>query len=190
MSKLFRSNQTVFRALEDDGKMYIEGYFAVFGSVYQIWSDFSEDIDPHAFDDSVGGDIRALTDHKSELVLARTKAGTLTLRVDDHGLWGRLEINPADQDAVNLYARVQRHDVDQCSFGCYIEEENFRYDYRADGSIHRTIMKAELFEVSVCTFPAYEDTAVQARNREEAEIIKVQRFKAWHDQILRRIKNA
>jgi HK97 family phage prohead protease len=95
-------------------------------------------------------------------VLGRTKANTLELRADSHGLWGRVKINPLDQDAMNLYARVERGDVDQCSFGFDIldEETNFR---DADGSVHWTIKSVKLYEVSVVTFPAYEDTAVAAR---------------------------
>lgn len=74
---------------------------------------FTEQIDPHAFDDQLGGDVRALIDHDTRLVLGRTCAGTLTLRVDEHGLWGSIAVNEGDQDALNLYARVQRGDVSQ-----------------------------------------------------------------------------
>ncbi|MFR3430819.1 MAG: HK97 family phage prohead protease [Holdemanella porci] len=45
--------------------------------------------------------------------------------VDDKGLWGEVEINESDQDAMNLYARVQRGDVDQCSFGFEITSEEY-----------------------------------------------------------------
>lgn len=54
---------------------------------------FTEQIDPHAFDDQLGGDVRALIDHDTRLVLGRTCAGTLTLRVDEHGLWGSIAVN-------------------------------------------------------------------------------------------------
>lgn len=123
---------------------------------------FTEQIDPHAFDDQLGGDVRALIDHDTRLVLGRTCAGTLTLRVDEHGLWGSIAVNEGDQDALNLYARVQRGDVSQCSIGFDItEEEQIRH---GDGW-HFTIRRLTLYEVSVVTFPAYEDTGVEARGR-------------------------
>ena len=64
---------------------------------------------------------------------------------------------------MNLYARVERGDVDQCSFGFDILEEDTTYN--EDGSVHWTIKRVKLYEVSVVTFPAYEDTSVQARKR-------------------------
>ena len=61
---------------EEGGELYIEGYFAVFNSPYEFWPGASEVILPGAFDESVSGDVRALVNHNSDLVLARTKSGT------------------------------------------------------------------------------------------------------------------
>ena len=101
-------------------------------------------------------------------MLGRTKAHTLDLRVDEHGLYGDVVINPNDQDAMNLYERVKRGDVDQCSFGFNIVSEET--EFRDDGSIHWTITEVELHEVSVCTFPAYEDTNVSAREAQREQL--------------------
>lgn len=163
------------RETENEG-MFVEGYFAVFGSTYKMWDGMEETIDPHAFDETIGDDIRCLTNHKSELVLGRTKAGTLTLELDDHGLFGRVTINPKDRQAVDLYERVKRGDVDQCSFGFDILEQE--YDYRQDGSVLTTLKRIKLYEVSVVTFPRYEDTYVQARQKDfEAE--QTRRTEEW-----------
>ena len=183
-----RSLQTKFRAAEDNGKKYIEGYFAVFGSSYELWPGASESIDPHAFDGALSDDIRALIDHETRLVLGRNKAGTLELKVDERGLWGRIELNQSDSDAMNLYARVQRGDVDQCSFGFDILDE--KTEYREDGSVHWIILKVKLYEVSAVTFPAYEDTSITARKKDYDQIKKRQietfrtkmkeRLQKWH----------
>lgn len=183
-----RSMHTEFRAAEDGTDKYIEGYFAVFGSNYDMFPGASESVDPGAFDGALMDDIRCLIDHETRLVLGRTKAKTLELRIDTHGLYGRVKINPDDQDAMNLYARVQRGDVDQCSFGFDIISEDT--DYRDDGSVHWTIKSVKLYEVSVVTFPAYEDTAVAARKSDFEQIQKrsVDKWKAekrgvlnkWH----------
>lgn len=176
---------TQFRATEDSGKRYIEGYFSVFDGVYELWSGATESIDPHAFDDTISGDIRALTNHDHTLVLGRTTANTLELRIDEKGLWGRIEVNPDDQDALNLYARVQRGDVNQCSFGFEILDETT--DRKEDGTVHWTIRKLKLYEVSCCTFPAYESTSISARKREYEEIGK-RRVEAWKTQTKERLK--
>ena len=80
----------------EDGARYIEGYFAVYGGVYQLWDDVSETIDPGAFDLAADRDVRALTNHDTTLVLGRTMAGTLELRTDERGLWGSVRINDKD----------------------------------------------------------------------------------------------
>ena len=165
-----------FKTRDDSGEMVIEGYFAVFDSNYEMWEGASESIAPGAFTSSLGGDIRALTNHDTTLVLGRNKVHTLELKEDAHGLWGRITINPKDSDAVNTYERVKRGDVDQCSIGFMIRSEET--DFRDDGTIHWTITDVELFEVSVCTFPAYEETSVSARHR-DADELKKRSAEAW-----------
>ena len=169
----------------EDGARYIEGYFAVFGGVYQLWDDVSETVDPGAFDLAADRDVRALTNHDTTLVLGRTMAGTLELRTDERGLWGSVKINDKDQDAVNLYERVKRGDVTQCSFGFDILEELM--ENRADGSTVFHLVRVKLYEVSVCTFPAYEETGVQARKAELAYIRKRKRD-TWAAETLARLK--
>ena len=95
---------------------------------------------------------------------------------DERGLWGDVEINPKDRSAMDLYERVKRGDVDQCSFGFEIKDEDT--DIRADGSMHWTIKDVELYEVSVCTFPAYEATSVSARTAER-DAAKARALEAW-----------
>lgn len=184
-SRQVRSAASKFETREEGNEHKIEGYFAVFNSNYQIFDDLSESVAPGAFDDTLGDDIRALINHDSSLVLGRNTAHTLDLRQDGHGLWGSITINPNDQDAMNLYARVQRGDVDQCSFGFDILSED--YDVREDGSVHWTIKKVRLYEVSVCTFPAYEETNVKARSAQRDEINK-RSLEAWKVQTLAKLK--
>lgn len=171
-------------AHEDEGPI-IEGYFSVFGDTYDMGPGLSESVDRHAFDETLADDVRALIDHDTRLVLGRTSAHTLDLKVDEHGLWGRIEVNPNDSDAMNLYARVQRGDVDQCSFGFTILDEST--EIRENGSIHWTINKVKLYEVSVCTFPAYESTSVSARAK-DAEDIRKRQLESWKKQMRNKLK--
>lgn len=183
-----RSTQTNFTTREDSNDLIIEGYFAVFNSNYEIYAGMSESIAPGAFKNTLADDIRALVNHDSTLVLGRTSAHTLELREDEHGLWGRIVINPNDSDAVNLYERVKRGDVSQCSFGFDILSEET--EFSDNGDVHWTIKEVKLYEVSCCTFPAYEQTNIDARSAEKAEMQKRKneawresmkgRFKKWH----------
>ena len=176
---------TEFQTRDDGGNLSIEGYFAVFDSVYEIAQGMTESIAQGAFDNTISDDIRCLINHDTTLVLGRTKAGTLQLRTDTHGLWGHVDINPKDVDAMNLYTRVQRGDVDQCSFGFDIVNEET--DFHDDGSIHWTIKEVKLYEVSPCTFPAYEETNIAARTRERDELIK-RKNDAWKEKTLKKLK--
>lgn len=166
----FRVAMSQFETRKDDtGDLYISGYFAVFNSDYEIFTGATESIAETAFDGVLADDIRCLIDHETRLVLGRTKAGTLTLKVDSRGLWGEVKINQKDQDAMNLYERVKRGDVDQCSFGFDILDE----EYEDRGTVvHWTIKKVKLYEVSVVTFPAYQETSVTARSKQLADIRK------------------
>ena len=87
-----------FKTREDGEDLYIEGYFSVFNSNYELWKGATESIAQGAFSEALGDDIRALVDHETRLVLGRNKAGTLELREDSHGLWGKVRINPNDSD--------------------------------------------------------------------------------------------
>lgn len=171
-----RTTPTRFETREEEGALRLSGYFAVFNSNYEIAPGMSESIAPGAFTNSMGRDVRALTNHDSTLVLGRTAAGTLQLREDSHGLWGEILINPKDSDAVNTYERVQRGDVNQCSFGFVIVSEET--DWRDDGTVHWTITEVRLHEVSVCTFPAYESTSVAARSAER-DLHRARATDAW-----------
>lgn len=177
---------TQFEAREDgDGNPTIEGYFAVFNSNYDMGWGMSESIAPGAFSEALGGDVRALVNHDTTLVLGRNKAGTLDLREDSHGLWGKVQVNPNDSGAMDLFARVKRGDVDGCSFGFDIAEEET--EFHENGDVHWTIKKVmPLYEVSVCTFPAYEETNVSARTAQRDELQK-RRTEAWKAQMKERL---
>jgi HK97 family phage prohead protease len=171
---------------EDNDEKVIEGYFAVFNSETELWQGAYEEIAPEAFNKTLGNDVRALINHDTGLVLGRNKSNTLELKVDSHGLWGSIKINPNDTDAVNLYERVKRGDVDQCSFGFNILSEST--DFRDDGSVKWTLREIDLHEVSVCTFPAYADTGVQARKK-DIEQHKQRQFELRKQKLKERLIN-
>ena len=189
MSEHIRQLRTVatqFETREDGDAPHIRGYFAVFNSIYEIAPGMSESIAPGAFSRTLSDDIRALINHDTTLVLGRTRAHTLTLSEDERGLWGDVAINPNDGDAMNLYERVKRGDVDQCSFGFEIVKEDT--EVRDDGSIHWTLREVKLYEVSACTFPAYEATNISARAKERDDI-KARELAAWKETMKEALKH-
>lgn len=185
-TRQLRSIPQKFETREDGENLVIEGYFAVFNSIYDIAPGMSESIAPGAFTRSLSNDVRALINHDTTLVLGRTAAHTLELREDAHGLWGKISVNPKDGDAMNLYERVKRGDVDQCSIGFEIVSEET--DFREDGSVHWEIREVNLWEVSCCTFPAYEETSISARSKQREDILK-RRNDAWKKQMKERLHN-
>lgn len=171
---------------DENGAKVIEGYFAKYGDIYEIAPGMTESIAPGAFTRSLDGDIRALVNHDTSLVLGRTKSGTLVLRDDEQGLWGSIAVNPKDSAAMDLYARVQRGDVDQCSFGFSIRSQNS--DILDDGSVHWTLTDVDLYEVSCCTFPAYKSTNISARAAERDDILK-RKTEAWRERMKVRLRD-
>lgn len=155
---------------EENGKRYLEGYFAVFNEPYQVFDGWTEMIAPGAFARylAAGGDVKVLWNHDSNIVLGSSANETASLREDEIGLYGVVEINEGDQDAVNAYARVSRGDVDGCSFGFDIAKQEEWWD--ENGVYHTKILEVDpLYEVSPCTFPAYKATSVSARAKHQLE---------------------
>ncbi len=174
------------RAEPETEEMIIEGYFAVFGVITELFPGAYEKIDPEACNKSMGNDIRALVNHDTTLVLGRNKSGTLELKPDSHGLYGRIKINRNDTDAVNCYERVKRGDVDQCSFGFYIVKEE--EEWREDGTVVWTLKEVDVHEVTVCTFPAYEETGISARSQ-SVENYKKRQLTVRKNEIKEKLKN-
>ena len=62
-----RAREASFSTREEDGQRWIEGYFAVFGAVYELWPGATESVLPTAFEGALEDDIRALCDHDARL---------------------------------------------------------------------------------------------------------------------------
>lgn len=152
------------RDLEDTKEKIIEGYFIVFDVETELYPGYFEKISRSAINTLFDKDVKALINHDDTLVLGRTKTNTLQLMVDDKGVYGKILINENDTDALNIYERVKRGDVSQCSFGFIIQDQESFWD---DDNLKVTLTDIDLKEVSIVTFPAYEETEVYARSKLE-----------------------
>ena len=191
-SSVMRTRRADFHTREaEDGGQVVEGYFVVFEQPYYV-DDFCEEIVCRGAIDAATdtSDVRALIDHDSRLVLGRANdnVNTLSWSIDDTGVFATIQINELDTDAVNLHARTQRGDVDQASFG--FDEDDVEYVDLPDGRVQRRIRHiSKLWELSVCTFPAYEQTFVSARARCEADIRR-ERTRVQKEKLKRRFYHA
>ena len=166
------------RAASDDDKLILEGYAVVFGSETAIgdpengWG-FYESVDRSAFDEADMSDVCCKYNHNDSMtILARTRNKSLTLKIDERGLFVHVELQGNVQAHRDAYNMVQSGLLDKMSFA-------FSLPYDADcnclgqrveminGVKHRTITKIErLYDVSIVDVPAYDDTSIFARSLE------------------------
>lgn len=144
----------------DNEKMIVEGYALRFNTLSNDLGGFVETISPQALKDADLSDVRCLIDHDSSKVLGRTTSETLKLQVDDKGLYFRCQL-PDTSYSRDLYENIRLGNINQCSFGFILDEDGDTIERREDGLFKRTLNKIRsLFDVSVVTYPAYNDTDV------------------------------
>lgn len=154
------------RAEGDADNRKIVGHAAVFDTPADIGGLFLEQIRKGAFEDAIKeDDVRALIDHDSSLILGRNKSGTLKLSEDATGLRVEIEV-PDTQVGRDLITSMERGDISQMSFGFSMRGGVEEWDDSGDVPL-RTIEKVgRLLDVSVVTFPAYEDAQAAVRSLE------------------------
>lgn len=184
-----------FQTREEDGKRYLDGYFSVFNQPYEVFPGWIEEIAPGAFSRTLreNRDVKVLWNHNTDIVLGSTENRTAYLSEDERGLHGPVEINEDDQAAKDAYARIARGDVRGCSFGFDIRGLEESWD--EDGTYRTRLTDVDLYEVSPCTFPAYAQTSIQARAKEELEAAReklaekrAEKNQKWRDDMRARLK--
>lgn len=141
----------------------VEGYASVFNSMSEDLGGFREIIKPGAFANALGDDVRALYNHDSNYLLARTKSGTLELWEDDKGLGYRFEM-PNTSYGNDMLELFRRGDLSQSSFGFTVDKDSWRME---DGQHVRYIESvSSLFDVSPVVYPAYAAASSGLRSAE------------------------
>jgi len=163
MSKEIRSGEPVEIRAEGD-TISVSGYAAVFNSETIIGGSYREQIAPGAFADAIGrDDVMFLINHDG-LPMARTKSGTLNLAEDERGLYMSAELDSSDPDVRAIVPKMKRGDLDKMSFAFSPEVQS--WDDSGDMPL-RTIRQASLYDVSIVTYPAYQDTDIGLRSLSE-----------------------
>src|SRR5690606_805023 len=146
---------------DEENKRKITGYALKFGTWSEDLGGFIETIEPSALNDADMSDVRALFDHDPQKIIGRTKSGSLRLWKDEVGLRFECEL-PNTSYARDLYENIVNGNIDQCSFGFMLDQggDDVRFD-KEEGIYRRTLKKIKrLMDVSVVTYPAYQDTDV------------------------------
>ena len=137
----------------------VVGYASTYDQPYPIWGGpeaggFMETIAAGAFDKSVRerDDVRFLLNHDG-VPLARTKSGTMTLEADDIGLLVDADLDPGSPIVAGLRSAMGRGDMDQMSFAFEVTQQQWSPDWS-----ERRITEVRLFDVSVVTYPANDQT--------------------------------
>ncbi|MGD9276351.1 MAG: HK97 family phage prohead protease [Candidatus Pacearchaeota archaeon] len=157
-----RSYPFEVRMVEEENEVpKIVGYAAVFNQLSDDLGGFREKIKRGFFSDVLDDDVRALFNHDENMVLGRTKNGTLILEEDKKGL--KIEITPPETSyAKDLMNLIKRGDINQMSFQWITEKD--QWDSEDKNNVVRTLVKAkELWDVSPVTFPAYPQTIAGMR---------------------------
>lgn len=156
---------------EEENKMVIEGYAAVYDSETFIGDEewgFYERIEKGAFDKADMRDVPLKYNHENAVpIMARTRNKSLELIPDEKGLRIKAELLDT-QDNRDMYKRIQAGLIDKMSFAFTVREHDDLWEKGKPP--RRTIKRFErIFDVSVVDTPAYEDTSIYARSKELAD---------------------
>ncbi|HJA41875.1 MAG TPA: HK97 family phage prohead protease [Firmicutes bacterium] len=122
---------------------------------------YTEIIKRGALDDADLSDIRLLYNHDTNRIpLARTPK-TMSFELDEAGLTMRANL-PDTPEGQSVYTAVKRQDLSGMSFAFKVPDDGSHYDVKTNT---RSISKiSKVYEFSICPFPAYTQTSVEARS--------------------------
>jgi HK97 family phage prohead protease len=145
------------------------GHFLVFNQETELWPGFREKIDSAALDDVMDNDVAVMTNHDSNLIMARTSAGNAKIGKDSTG--GTVEwVFPDTTAGRDTRENMRVGNITGMSFGFTVKDDKLERDAET-GNVVRTILKLErLYDASPVAFPAYQQTDVGLREEYRAEI--------------------
>lgn len=145
------------------------GHFLVFNQETELWPGFREKIDPAALDEVMNDDVAVMTNHDSNMIMARTAAGNAWLGKDATG--GTIEwVFPNTTAGNDTRENMRVGNITGMSFGFTVKDDKLERD-KETGTVTRTIFRLErLYDASPVAFPAYQQTDAQLRSEYRAEI--------------------
>jgi len=173
MEKIERRYDVELRAMRDEENgTYIVGVPIVFDRETDLFF-YKETIDRHALDNADMKDVRFLVNHNTDMIpLARSRNNnansTMQMWIEEDGLHIRVNLDvERNTEAKALYSAVDRGDVSGMSFMFSVDGDS--WEGLESDMPKRTITSiGKVYEVSAVTFPAYEQTSIQAADVDEA----------------------
>lgn len=153
----------------DDNKesRKVEGYAALFDTETQINDWLIESIDKNAFDKCNYDDCIMCFNHDENQIVARYSAKTLTLEVDDKGLKFSAEM-PNTSAGNDILENIRCGNIQGCSFAFIVKSAEWTFSDNSNEPDRRNITEIDkLYDVSPVVHPAYADTTVALRAKEE-----------------------
>ena len=150
---------------DESGAATTAGYAVLFDNITSIGGYWQERFAKGAFSKSLGErDVVALHSHDDGRPMGRMSRDTLRVQEDDKGLRFENDL-PDTQDGRDLATSIDRGDIEGMSFRFRALKEE--WDETQDPPM-RTVIEAELYEITYTAFPAYPDTEVGMRSLEHA----------------------
>jgi len=167
--KRYFPGEVEFRSEGDNVEGRGFGHFLVFNKETELWPGFREKIDPSALDEVMTDDVAVMTNHDSNMIMARTSAGNAWIGKDSTG--GTVEwVFPDTTAGRDTKENMRVKNITGMSFGFTVKDDKLERD-KETGTVTRTILKLErLYDASPVTFPAYEQTDTQLRAEYRNEI--------------------
>lgn len=173
MEKIERRYDVELRAMKDEENgTYIVGVPIVFDKETDLWF-YKETIDRHALDNADMKDVRFLVNHNTDMIpLARSRNNnansTMQMWIEEDGLHIRVNLDvERNTEAKALYSAVDRGDVSGMSFMFAVDGDSWE-GLESDMPKRTITAISKVYEVSAVTFPAYEQTSIQAADVDEA----------------------
>ena len=161
------------RADEKHGNV-LEGIPIVYDAETDIGGMWKEIIDRGALDQADLKDVRFLVNHDVDSIpLARSRNNnensTMQMTVEDDGLHVRVDLDTeGNPRAKELYSAIKRQDISGMSFMFSVKSDQWD-DVDSDYPTRHITALDKVFEVSAVTFPAYEQTSINARSVETGQ---------------------
>ena len=156
---------TIPQAVEEEKRYTVEGYASTFDPYVLLTIDgvdYSERIEPTAFDGADLSDVVFRVDHAGS-VYARSSAGTVEVWPDEHGLATRANLGKT-QKARELFADIEAGNYPQMSFAFVVAEDGDYFDRATHTRVITRI--AKVFDVSPVSFPANPNTELSVSTRD------------------------